>query len=205
MSVPEDTSKTRGRFELIIALLLGLAAVLTAVASYQGALRSGDSLKAFNEGIRAVNDANGYYNEAAQVVSRDQALFLEYAKAAQSENADLTAYVKGALMDDNLRAAVEDWENTEDDEVLTPLDSDKYEVPQQAEAERLTKKTDQKFNEARALDDEGDQYDLVGVIVASALFFLGIAGVVTSMRIKFFATILGSVTLVVSFVMWLAI
>ncbi len=67
MPIPEDTPKTRSRFELVIALLLGLAAVLTAVASFQGALRSGDSLKAFNEGIRSVNDANGYYNEAAQV------------------------------------------------------------------------------------------------------------------------------------------
>lgn len=205
MPLPEDTSKTRSRFELIIALLLGLAAVLTAVASYQGALRSGDSLKSFNEGIRSVNDANGYYNEAAQVVARDQALFLEFAKATQQDNEELAAYVREALMDDNLKAAVADWQETDDDEVLTPLDSDKYEVPQQAEAERLTEKTDQQFAEARALDDEGDRYDLVGVIVASALFFLGIAGVVSSMRIKFFATILGSVTLVVSFVMWLAI
>lgn len=178
--------------------------MLTAVASFQGALRSGDSLKAFNEGIRSVNDANGYYNEAAQVVSRDQALFLEFAKATQADNSELAAYVKEALMDDNLKAAVDDWQNSDDD-ILTPLDSPKYEVPQQAEAERLTKKTDQQFAEARALDDQGDQYDLVGVIVASALFFLGIAGVVSSLRIKFFATILGSATLVVSFVMWLAI
>lgn len=204
MPTPEDTPKTRSRFELIIALLLGLAAVLTAVASYQGALRSGDSLKAFNEGIRSVNDANGYYNEAAQVVSRDQALFLEFAKATQADNSELAAYVKEALMDDNLKAAVDDWQNSDDD-ILTPLDSPKYEVPQQAEAERLTEKTDQQFAQARALDDQGDQYDLVGVIVASALFFLGIAGVVSSLRIKFFATILGSATLVVSFVMWLAI
>uniref|UniRef100_UPI003569A20D hypothetical protein n=1 Tax=Paraconexibacter sp. TaxID=2949640 RepID=UPI003569A20D len=174
----------RDRFEAIIATLLGLAAILVAVASYQGSLRDGDSIKSFNEGIRSINDANGFFTEATQTAGRDQALFLEYAKAAQSDNADLASYLKEAIMDDNLRGAVDAWENDKTDEIATPLDAPEYEVPQQNEAERLVKVTDRQFATARSLDEEGDKFNLVGVIVASSLFFLGIAGVVRSRRTR---------------------
>ena len=85
----------RQRFEAIIATLLGLAAILVATASYQSSLRDGESIKSFNEGIRSINDANGYFTDATQATARDQALFLEYAKAAQSDNADLVGLPQG--------------------------------------------------------------------------------------------------------------
>lgn len=199
----DDKSGTR--FEAIIATLLGLAAILVAVASYQGSLRDGDSIKAFNEGIRAVNDSNGWFTEATQKASRDQGLFLEYAKAAQAEDGDLATYLKEAIMDENLRGAVKEWEDDDTNEIATPLDAPKYETPEAAEGERLAKLTDRKFAEARALDEEGDQYNLVGVIVASSLFFLGIAGVVRSKKTRLFGTVLGAATLVGSFGIWLTI
>lgn len=201
---PDDGGRS-DRFEAVIATLLGLAAILVAVASYQGSLRDGDSIKSFNEGIRSINDANGFFTEATQTVSRDQTLFLEYAKAAQSENGDLAEYLKAAIMDDNLRGAVKEWEDDKTDEIATPLDAPSYEVPQQAEAERLVKKTDSEFAQARDLDGEGDEYNLVGVIVASSLFFLGIAGVVRSPRTRLIGTVLGAATLVVSTGIWLTI
>ncbi len=200
-----DNDTHRQRFEAIIATLLGLAAILVAVASYQGSLRDGDSIKSFNEGIRSVNDANGFFTDATQATARDQALFLEYAKAAQSDNADLGAYLKEAIMDDNLRGAVEEWENDKSDEIATPLDAPSYAVPQQDEAERLVKQTDRQFATARALDEEGDTFNLVGVIVASSLFFLGIAGVVRSRRTRLIGTVLGATTLLVASGIWLTI
>jgi hypothetical protein len=78
-------------------------------------------------------------------------------------------------------------------------------VPQQAEAVRLTELTEKQFTEAQRLDNEGDDYGLVGVIVASSLFFLGIAGVMSAIRIKLAGTALGFITLVVAFGMWLSV
>lgn len=201
----DDRERANSRLETLIATLLGLAAVLVAVTGYQAALRDGDSIKAFNEGIRSINDANGYFNEATSVYNRDSSLFLEFAKASQEENEDLAAYVKETLMDETLSVATDEWLEDESGEVLTPLDAPSYEIPQQAEAERLTEATDRQFAKAVALDNEGDDYGLVGVIVASSLFFLGIAGVMSSTRIKYAGTGLGIVTLVVSFVMWLMV
>lgn len=198
-------SRARDRLETLIASLLGLAAVLVAVAGYQATLRDGDSIKSFNEGIRSINDANGFYNEATSVVSRDQSLFLEYAKAAKDGDEDLAGYLKEAIMDDNLRAAVDAWEKDTGDDIATPLDTDAYQLDELGEAERLEQRTNAQFTQARKLDDEGDNYALVGVIVATSLFFLGIAGVMSRMRTKVVATALGATTLVGSFALWLTV
>ena len=201
----DDRERSDSRLDGIIATLLGLAAVLVAVTGYQGALRDGDSIKSFNEGIRSINDANGFYNEATSVYNRDSSLFLEFAKASQEDNAELAEYVKTTLMDETLATATDEWIEDESGEVLTPLDAPSYSVPQQDEADRLTAETDRQFAEAVRLDNEGDDYGLVGVIVASSLFFLGIAGVMSSRRIKLAGTTLGAITLAVSFGLWLTV
>jgi hypothetical protein len=203
--VLKDTPKRRDRLETLIATLLGLAAVLVAVASYQGSLRDGDSIKSFNLGIRSINDANGFYNEAVQTVARDQALFLEFAKASQDNKGDLATYLRTSIMDNNLRRGVTQWLNDKTDKIETPIDAPAYEVPAQGEAERLEKLTDRQFAEAQSLDDEGDRYNLVGVIVASSLFFLGIAGVMRNIRTKVVGTALGAVSLVASIAIYATI
>jgi len=201
----KDTPQRRDRLEAVIATLLGLAAVTVAVASYQGTLRDGDSIKSFNEGIRSINDANGFFNEAVQTVSRDQELFLEYAKATQDDKADLANYLRTSIMDNNLRRGVTQWLNDKTDEIPTAIDAPAYKVPAQAEAERLEKLTDRQFVEAKVLDDEGDRYNLVGVIVASSLFFLGIAGVMRNMRTKIIGTVLGTASLIASIAIYATI
>ena len=201
----DERESNGSRLEIVIATLLGLAAVLVAVTGYQAALRDGDSIKSFNEGIRSTNDANAFFNEAVQVVNRDQGLFLEFAKASQEDSEELAQYLLTNIMDENLQVATNEWLEDESNEILTPLEAPSYELPQQAEAERLTDETDRQFAEAVRLDNEGDDYGLVGVIVASSLFFLGIAGVMRSRTIKLAGTALGAVTLVVSFGLWLTV
>jgi hypothetical protein len=193
------------RLDLLIATLLGLAAILTAVASYQATVKDGQMTDSYNIGIRATNDANAFFGEAFQTVARDQALFLDYAAAAQQENADLAEYLENAIMDDNMRAAVKEWREDEADELATPFDAPAYELPAQAEAERLTEVTEQRFAQARQRNEKGDRYTLVGVIVATSLFFLGIAGVMPALRTKLVATGAGAITLVVAFGLWLTV
>jgi hypothetical protein len=201
----DSTSKKRDRLEAMIAILLGIAAVFVAVAGYQSALRNGDSIDSFNQGIRSINDANTFFNQAVQKQTTDQALFLEYAKATQDGNDTLRTYLRRNIMDPNLRAGLREWENDATDKVLSPLTADAYQIPEQAEGERLEKLTNRQFETARALDNKGDRFDLVGVIVASSLFFLGIAGVMRNMRTKIVGVSLGAATLIAGFAMWLTI
>jgi hypothetical protein len=201
---PERSARFAGRLDLVIATLLGLAAVLIAVASYQATLKDGEMTDSYNQGIRATNDANGFFGEAFQTTARDQALFLDFAQAAQQENAELAEYLQSAIMDDNLRAAVEEWQE-DGNEAATPFETEAYELPAQAEAERLTEETERQFAQAREHNETSDRYTLVGVIVVTSLFFLGIAGVMPALRTKLVATGAGAITLLVAFGLWLTV
>lgn len=184
------------RLETLLAVLLGIAAIITAFAAYNASLKDGDTIKAYNQGIRSITDANGFYNEALQQVNRDEGVFIQFATAAVEDNLDLRDYLKEDLMDDNLRAAVKEWEDVDD--LASPIDAEAYEVPAQAEAEKLEKQTNTRFAEAQSLDDSGDRFELAGVIGAVSLFFLGIAGVFRSSRMKYTATGIGAVVLLVA-------
>ncbi|HEX2087660.1 MAG TPA: hypothetical protein VHF89_18390 [Solirubrobacteraceae bacterium] len=184
------------RLESVLAVLLGLAAIITAFAAYQASLKDGDTVKSYNEGIRSLSDANQFYNQAIQQVNRDEGVFLEWAKADQEGNTDLRDYLEAGLMDENLTAAMEEFKKRDD--LLSPIAADSYVSADQAEGERLERQTRQKFAQAQELDDEGDGYELVGVIGAVSLFFLGIAGVFRSPRMRLVAAAIGGVVLLVA-------
>lgn len=188
--------RNTGRLETLLAVLLGAAAIITAFAAYNASLKDGDTIKAYNQGIRSITDANGFYNQALQQVNRDEGVFIQFATAAFEDNLDLRDYLREGLMDENLRGAVKEWEDSDD--LASPIDAEAYQVPAQAEAETLEKRTNERFAEAQTLDDSGDRYELAGVIGAVSLFFLGIAGVFRSTRMKLTATTIGAVVLVVS-------
>jgi hypothetical protein len=200
---PHDPEQQRrvDRLELWLAALLGVAAIATAFAAYQGALKSGDSIKEFNHGIRSINDANTFFTQSNQLVARDQQLFLEYAKAKYEEKDDLARYIRVTLMEPNLRAGLREWERSGDDGPLTPLDAKAYKVEDADEGTRLEKQTNRQFDEAARLDDRGDRYDLITVILAVALFFFGIAGVLRVFRTKLVLAAMGSVVLIGGLVM----
>jgi hypothetical protein len=187
----EENGREHGKFEIIIAILLGVAAVATAFAAYKGDLHDGDSIKAFNEGNRAVNDANQFYLQGNQVTAQDQALFLEYAKAARTEDNELVAYLRQSLMRDDLVKAIEWWEK--DEKAQTPFDerNTDYVIPEYVEGEALTKKTNRLFATAKDEDETGDRYTLITVFLAAALFLYGIAAVAKDARVRTFAAAIG--------------
>ena len=51
------------RLELVIAILLGLAAIVGALATYLGHVSEGHSIKKFNQAVQSVNDANLFYTQ----------------------------------------------------------------------------------------------------------------------------------------------
>ena len=193
----EMNERSTSRLETVLAVLLGLAAIITAFAAYNASLKDGDTIKAYNQGIRSINDANAFYSEAVAQVTRDEGVFLEYAKLSQEEGTtEIAKYIYEALMDENLQGAVDEWQ--ESDDLATPIDAESYVVPAQAEAEKLEGQTEARFAEAQSLDDSGDRYELAGVIGAVSLFFLGIAGVFRSARMKVTAAAIGAVVLLVA-------
>ena len=189
MSESSDTADSRSqRLELAIAMLLGAAAVLTAIAAFQADSRGGDATTEYNLGIRSADAASQAFTEGTQQLVQDQALFLEYAKAANTGDDDLALYLRESLFSAELEAGVAWWEEQPDDEDSAPSpfveeNPDYVIVGYEAGAE-LEAETEQHFADAARFDEEGGEYTLMTVILAVALFLLGITAAISVFAIR---------------------
>ncbi len=162
--------------EVVAAILLGIAGVLTAYAAFNAALSDGDALKGYTQSSRTTADANGFYNDYAATYNADQSLFLQYQLLVERGEIDLAQGVRAALFSAELETATQAWEEYPTGEgPATPLDADEYVVQAFIDGEDLTAQADAEFETAFAADEQGDKYELASVFLAVALFFAGIA------------------------------
>ena len=173
IETPADPS--RDRSQVIAAILLGIAATLTAIAAYNAALTDGDALQGYTNSTRSLNDANAFYAQGNTTASSDQALFVEYANASFAGESDRAAYLR-TLMRPELAEAVAWWEST--DEAVTPFDDlegNPYTIAEFDQARELEAQAQAEFDEAVDKDEQGDEFELATVFFALSLFFGGIA------------------------------
>jgi hypothetical protein len=174
------------RFEIVLAVLLGLAAIATAFAAYMTELRDGDALKNFQEGNRIADQASQRLNNAAASRNEDQ-IVTTFAIQAALDNPEAADEVGNVLVEEigspELQAAFDGCDADPDCDV-PPIDSEYYELPEAAEAERLDAQADAKFAAADANDEKGDNYSLVTVLLATSLFLYGVAAVSRARNVK---------------------
>jgi hypothetical protein len=186
--IPEVERHGHLWLEIAIAAILGLTAVTTAFAAYQGGKSERETVASYNEGIRDSALSTGVLLEAEQTLSNDRALFLQYVAAAQS-NKDLARYYLNNLMSPQLRAAVIWW--SKQDKYATPfVDANpQYKNEDFALGNKLSERSNALFVEAKGTHKTSNRYELVTVISAVALFLLGVAGVmhIHAVRVAFLA------------------
>jgi hypothetical protein len=182
----EERDRRARTLETLNAVLLGLAAVATAIAGYRSALLASDALRGYSTAVTTVSDANQAYTEGTQQVQLDQTVFVEYVKALNSGEADLALYLKETLARPELIAAIDWWEEQGDDGPLTPFDDSNPEYTNEFydSADILSDQTDETFEAAKVADTRGNQFDLAVAIFATALFLYGISAVSRAYRIQ---------------------
>jgi hypothetical protein len=211
---PGRLDSFEGRFELIIAILLGLAAVVGAIAAYQTGIKDGDTLDAFQRGNRTSDMASRLKGELATKRAEDQ---IVTTFAVQGElSARLTLIGAGGELSDKdaknvrdqliealgspeLKAAFKKCET--DPDCKAPIDSKYYVVRGTATAAALDKKADGLFATATKADKEGDDYSLVTIFLATSLFLYGVAAVGRGRTVKLGMASLGGLIFVVALVL----
>ena len=196
----------KDRFELLIAVMLGLAAVVTAWSAFQSSQLGDKVQESFSEGIRLSDQASQQYNTAIATDNQDQALFLEYAKALVSEDDVMATYISESLMSPELLAAVQWWiDQPEEGGPDSPFveENPNWDNSQWAAAAELDEQAQQYFDTAKDSDSEGDKFDLLEVVVTLSLFLFGVASLVRQQRIQIGLTLVGGVILIYSIVMTL--
>ncbi len=187
----------RRNIEVVLAILLGLVSIATAYASFQGSLYGGAMTQSYTIGSNLATEAESLYLEGNQQYVQDAQLYdrltdlqLDIANpdSAISAAAEIkydTIYFQS--VSENLDAAIRwaDEQNAADPDLwYSPLDNEDYlaglfggyqDTKDEADA------TIANGDEANAL---GDRLTLATVIMAIALFLLGISAVVRNYRMK---------------------
>jgi hypothetical protein len=198
----------RRRFEVVLAVLLGLAAIATATAAYMTDLRDGDALKSFQEGNRIADQASRQRAEASANRNEDQIIFTFVAQQAiaNSGTPAETEQIGNQLIDqlgsEELKQAFADCRADPacHNGDTPPTDTEYYKQPAVAEADRLDAQADAKFADANANDEKGDGYSLVTVLLATALFLYGVSAVAHGRGVKLGTAGFGAVIFLASLV-----
>ena len=171
----QEAEANENRLAVLAAILLGLAATLTAFAAYQSSLADGKVLAGYQKSATALTDSNYWYATGNQTYAQDQALFVEYATSL-TPDPDTADYIYSTLMRPELVSAVDWW--LADEEALTPFDEaddNPYVIDEFAEGERLAEESKKADAEAADAGEVGDTLQLATVLLALTLFFAGIA------------------------------
>lgn len=181
---------TQGTLAILAAVLLGVAAVLTAWSAYRESLTSDLVLKSYSEQQATIALANDTYSRADQQESLEISLFLEWAIAVSAGNVEASGYLE-QVMSSELYAALEWWQvEPEDTSPPTPFDQANpnfASLPSQvlvAEGDALLEEADTLRAAAEAADASSDRYDLANVFFAVVLFIAGLTTIVQRQSIQ---------------------
>lgn len=196
--------------EIVIVILLGITALLTAWASWVGALHGGNQATNYTQSNNVAADGNARWNQAAQLLAEDMTLWNEISGL----QIDLSfAQEKGNLVE----AERLQWrlDNLYADNVSPELESaitwagEQVEYASPFEMEGLVESY---FEDASLVLDEaetilqagqednknGDAFGLVTVIYSMVLFLLGITGPFKSIKNKYVMVSIATLGIVIT-------
>jgi uncharacterized membrane protein YgdD (TMEM256/DUF423 family) len=188
-----------GRLELIIALVLGLAAIAGAFSAYKREGHEHDAQAKFTRGTNKLTQSTAALEVAQQRLAFDNLLFLEWYLTPKDSDAN---FLKRRVMDKPVREATTWWINHASFRVTgnTPFNPKNPHFGALPEAQFASvsqaesSKSRDALNEARDEQNIADSYTRVEIVLATALFLLGVAGVTRHFRIRIAALGIGLVT-----------
>jgi hypothetical protein len=190
-----------GRLEIVIAGLIGAAAVVAAYATLSAERAEHKATVAFDEGVRATTAAGQAATAGNQVLQADQQLFIQYAAAREAGHHRLVRYIYNHLMSPGLRAGVRWWlVNVRARSPFDPADP-AYRIPEHDRAVALSRRSARLVELGQSKQELADRYHVVDVVVAGALFMLGLAGVLRPGPIRPTAVVLGTGVLIAATVL----
>ena len=194
-ALEEKSAKFNKVFELVVAILLGITAVITAWAAWQGSLYDSTQAKYYTLGNATLADGNARWNEASQTLAQDMNTWnqisalqvdLDYANfRGDADTAEAAQYKLDMLMygvSDELTAAIE-WANAQEN-YATPFEQEGFIDSYYADASAVMDEGYAQIDQGDEANNWADKLGLVSVILAVVLFMLGIVGVFQDKRTK---------------------
>ena len=173
------------RLELAATVLLALAAVATAWASYQSSRWHGKQAEAQSASIGARVESSKAAATANRQAQIDVAIFTQWVDAYATGETELADFYRKRFREE-FEPAFEAWVATKPlrnvDAPLSPFAMPEYRLAATKEAERLEGVATEASHRVRIDIQRADNYVLAVVLFASSLFFAGISTKLHSQR-----------------------
>lgn len=168
--------------EMLAVLMLGIATIGTAWCGYQASRWNSEQDSLAREGSDLRVEANRQFGLATQGVTYDANIVAQYAKAVSDGDTRLQEFFEATLFRPDFLPVLEEWKAAvAAGENPPPLvENQEYLDSQLAGFQTTHAAAEAKDLEASEAGENGDDYVLVTLLLATALFF---AGVTTSFRV----------------------
>jgi hypothetical protein len=211
----EETKKKRDVehiLEIVVVVMLGITAVLTAWASWIGSLHGGNQATNYTTSNNLASEGNSEYNAGVQSMMQDMLLWNEISDLQidvlfAQENGDEAALAQSAYklffkLNDNLSEEMAsalgwNWDYTsedpteiilawmeKDEALVSPFSEESFTDTYFVSANALLEESAAVLEDGQKDNSNGDAYGLVTVIYGVVLFLLGIAGSFKSVKNK---------------------
>lgn len=204
------------KIESIASIVLAVAVVLTAWAAFQAGKWGGEQSIQFSVAGASRTESTRADTRGGQLAQIDVSMYTDFVGAyfedvesGKVEPYDGTAFVpnpdtfSGFLyfrFRDEFRPAMDAWLATDPggnpDAPATPFQMPEYSIAEFAEADALALVADQAAVDARAANQNGDNYVLTAVLFAAVLFFSGIATKLENRWNRYFVNLVGIIGVV---------
>jgi len=207
MDEAEPPARRRFNIELVVVILLGIASVATAYASFQSSLWDSVMTSSYTRAQQTKTEAESTYLEANQQYAQDAQTYSQLVilgvdalsadpVLVESAETKITA-LSMTSVDEVLEAALA-WSNATGD---YPLNSDDYLESRFGDYRVLQDQAAEYITRGDQANGHGDRLTLYTVLLAVALFLLGIAAVVASPTIKRGLIVIGGTVTAVAIVL----
>ncbi len=195
------------RLELATGILLGLAAVVAAWASYQSALWSGDQQFAYGAANLRFSRANALLSEGDRAYLQDLQTLLAYIEAGSNGNTEVAKSIREELMSGRVKASLAAYERAPQGSRDNPvsLSNPVYDLDSFDQARAVMGEVDDLLDRANESGTIADRLNFITVLLAGALFILGVSASFNFWRLQVFALGIGASLLVFSTIWMLSL
>jgi hypothetical protein len=173
-----EVTQREKRIEILIVVVLGIAAFATAWSSYQASLWDGIQSSNYTQASGSRTNAAQQRTAANQFRLADLSVFENYIDATLNEDDDVADFYFQRFRDE-FRVAYDAWiafdPLTNPDAPDSPFAMPEYQLSQDIEAERLEERADTLFADGEEANTISDIYTLTTLLFAAALFFAAIS------------------------------
>ena len=192
------------KLELAVTVLLSISALLSAWCAYQASRLGGEeSLYNTKSSVLQVQAFRAEQRSTIETLT-DLSAFDRWLAATSAGDAARARYVE-ARFSDRLATAFQEWLKlnplTDEHAPASPIDTDVYERPDEAAAARFEASAQAAEDAAAEAGDAADNYVLAVVLLAAALFLLGIQSRIGVFELRVVMTSIAG-ALVVGTIVW---